>query len=724
MQSFDEKVKTRLQKEEEELLDSFLNLSEAIRKDSISHYKKIYEKDTANAVIEILLFLGAKYIDIPKEISQSDEQIQYLLSVNNIMSRKVTLTGNWWRDAMGPMLAETTSGDRIALIPSNDGGYTYFDVHANKRIKVNKYNKETIKKEAYCFYKPLPTRKLNLYDLLKYIFKAMDKADVFYALFSSLLVSLMGLIYPLLNKQIFEYLIPSGTKEDIIPMFSLLLGVAISTVLFRMTRVMILSRLKDKISFQLQSAIMMRVLNLSPVFFKKYSSGELASRVMSAMALCELVNEQMVTILLSALFGIVYWFQMNLFARELARWGGVVAIILILIVIVAMVLTIKINSLKTDLDAKRQGFVYQLFSGIVKIKLSGAKKRAFSRWATQYAKESKLIYSPPVFLKIGPALRNSIILFGSMVIYYLTIRYDISPSNYIAFNASYGALISTILEVAFITDSLSYIKPLYKMLLPVLEEVPEIEGAKPQIKELKGEIELSHVYFRYADDLPMVLKDISLKINAGESVGIVGGSGSGKSTLIRLILGFEEPVSGSVYFDSYDLARIDKKSVRQKIGVVLQNSKLMSGDIFSNIVAAAPNATLEDAWEAARIAGLEEDIRNMPMGMSTVLSEGSRSISGGQKQRLLIARAVAAKPKILIFDEATSALDNITQKQVTDALDALKCTKIIVAHRLSTIKNCDRIIVLDKGVIAEEGTYDELIRKNGLFAKMAARQVV
>ncbi len=204
----------------------------------------------------------------------------------------------------------------------------------------------------------------------------------------------------------------------------------------------------------------------------------------------------------------------------------------------------------------------------------------------------------------------------------------------------------------------------------------------------------------------------------------MGGSGSGKSTLIRLILGFEEPVSGSVYFDSYDLARIDKKSVRQKIGVVLQNSKLMSGDIFSNIVAAAPNATLEDAWEAARIAGLEEDIRNMPMGMSTVLSEGSRSISGGQKQRLLIARAVAAKPKILIFDEATSALDNITQKQVTDALDALKCTKIIVAHRLSTIKNCDRIIVLDKGVIAEEGTYDELIRKNGLFAKMAARQVV
>lgn len=260
------------------------------------------------------------------------------------------------------------------------------------------------------------------------------------------------------------------------------------------------------------------------------------------------------------------------------------------------------------------------------------------------------------------------------------------------------------------------------MVKPFFETVPEVAQDKEVITRLSGGVELSNISFRYKEDMPLVLDNLSLKIRPGEYVAIVGKTGCGKSTLMRILLGFETPQRGAVYYDSKDLKRIDVKSLRRKIGSVMQNGKLFTGDIYSNITIAAPWLTVDDAWEAAEIAGLAEDIRQMPMGMNTLLSEGQGGVSGGQRQRILIARAVAPKPKILMFDEATSALDNITQKQVSEALDNMKCTRIIIAHRLSTIRQCDRIIVLDKGKIIEDGTYEELLGLNGYFAELVERQ--
>ena len=222
--------------------------------------------------------------------------------------------------------------------------------------------------------------------------------------------------------------------------------------------------------------------------------------------------------------------------------------------------------------------------------------------------------------------------------------------------------------------------------------------------------------------MPYVIDGLDLKIRAGEYVAIVGTTGCGKSTLLRLLLGFETPEKGAVYYDGKDLAKLDLRSLRRHIGTVTQNGTLFQGDIYSNIVISAPQLSLDEAWEAAEIAGIADDIRAMPMGMQTVISEGQGGISGGQKQRLMIARAVAPRPKILLFDEATSALDNKTQKKVSDALDALKCTRIVIAHRLSTIRNCDRILVLSGGKIRESGTYDELIAQKGFFAELVERQ--
>jgi ABC-type bacteriocin/lantibiotic exporter with double-glycine peptidase domain len=259
---------------------------------------------------------------------------------------------------------------------------------------------------------------------------------------------------------------------------------------------------------------------------------------------------------------------------------------------------------------------------------------------------------------------------------------------------------------------------------PVLDASPEADKGKPVVKPLSGNIEINNVSFRYSENSPIIINNLSLKIKRGQYIAIVGRTGCGKSTLFRILLGFEEPDQGAVYFDDTDISKIDLRSLRRQIGVVMQNGKLFQGDIYSNIVISAPRLTVDDAWEAAETAGIADAIREMPMGMHTVVTEGSGGISGGQKQRIMIARAIAPKPKILLFDEATSALDNITQKQVSDALAALKSTRIVIAHRLSTIKQCDRVVVLDQGSVIEDGTYDELIKKDGYFAELVRRQQV
>ena len=357
-----------------------------------------------------------------------------------------------------------------------------------------------------------------------------------------------------------------------------------------------------------------------------------------------------------------------------------------------------------------------------KIKLAGAEKRAFAKWGRRYAEVSELIYHPPVILRANGAVTTAISLIGTIVMYYLAVQTRVSPSEYIAFNTAFGAVSAAFASLTGVALSVARIKPILEMAEPILKAEPESSENKSMVTKLNGNIELSNVYFRYDQNMPWVVNGMSLKIRAGEYVAIVGRTGCGKSTLVRLLLGFETPEKGAIYYDGKDLAGLDLRSLRRRIGTVTQNGSLFQGDIYSNIVISAPQLGLDDAWKAAELAGIADDIRAMPMGMQTMIAEGQGGISGGQKQRLMIARAVAARPKILIFDEATSALDNKTQKQVSDALDGLKCTRIVIAHRLSTIRNCDRILVLEGGRILEEGSYDELIARGGFFAELVERQ--
>ena len=374
-----------------------------------------------------------------------------------------------------------------------------------------------------------------------------------------------------------------------------------------------------------------------------------------------------------------------------------------------------------ELSGKEDGMTYALITGIQKIKLAGAEKRAFARWGNLYAENARLAYSPPMFIRLNSVISLAISLAGTIIMYVMAVKSGISVADYYAFDTAYGMVSGAFASLAGIALTVAQIKPILNMVKPFFDAVPEVSDGKQVITRLSGGIELSNVSFRYSENMPLVVDDMSLKIRPGQYVAIVGKTGCGKSTLMRLLLGFEHPQKGAIYYDGRDLERIDLRSLRRRIGAVMQTGSLFQGDIYSNIVISAPWLSQDEAWEAAELAGIADDIRAMPMGMNTIISEGSGGISGGQRQRLMIARAIAPKPRILMFDEATSALDNITQKKISEALASLKCTRIVIAHRLSTIKQCDRIIVLDNGKIIEDGKYDELIEKNGFFAELVAR---
>ena len=426
--------------------------------------------------------------------------------------------------------------------------------------------------------------------------------------------------------------------------------------------------------------------------------------------------------LISTVMSLAYLFQLIGFAPVLIP---VVVIILLATSAFSIFISLvqkKYTKKTLELSSKESGMTYEMINGIQKIRLSGSEKRVFAKWANAYSKSAQVRYHPPVILRISTAISLLITLLGNIAIYYIAARNNISVGSYMAFVTGYGTLSAAFASLTSMVGVITSIKPTYDMARPILEAEAEITQNKLVLEKIKGNIAFENVSFKYVENGPLILNDLSLNVKEGEYVAIVGQTGCGKSTLIRVLLGFEKPLSGKVLVDGHDINDVDPSSLRRKIGTVMQNGTLFHADIFSNIIISNPSLTEEDAWVAAEIANIADDIREMPMGMKTVISEGQGGISGGQKQRIMIARAIVHHPKILIFDEATSALDNKTQKSISESISRLKCTRIVIAHRLSTIKSADRIIMLAGGKIIEEGTYESLIDKKGKFAELVDRQ--
>ncbi|MDR1364168.1 MAG: ATP-binding cassette domain-containing protein [Oscillospiraceae bacterium] len=717
MNIFNSKQDIRKERDEEMYSDAFDDLLSIL---GISGPKMVYE--AKGAIASILKFLGKKVPEIQEDITDINTQLEYLLRPSNTMKRRIELLGNWWKDGMGCLLASKKSGEIVAIFPKKFRGYEYKN-NNGKMIKIDKNNASEFNIDAFCFYKSFPLDSLKIKDLLIFMVNCISKIDIVFIIGIYTLMQLLGMITPYLTKIIYDILIPSGVYNLIVPIAGTLLGLTLGTSLIRITQNVIKTRIQGKLSLSVNSAIMMRLFSLPATFFKKYSSGELASRVGYVATLCQIISDTVLSTILTAFFSLAYIFQMGQQAPTMIMPGIFLLMISIVFSIFITFARQNLNEKRINLSPKLQSLVYSFFGGIQKIKITGAEKRVFAKWAKNYSEIESLNYSPPMFLKISGVINTAIAAFGSIMLYWIATKSKVSIANYMAFNISYAAVSGAVMSLSDAALQIAGLRPILKLIEPFMKAKPENSSEGQIVTSLSGDIEINNVTFRYNEESEYILKNLSLKIKKGDYIAIVGKTGCGKSTLLRLLLGFEKPEKGAIYYNSRDINSLDMGSLRQKIGVVMQNGSIFSGDIFSNIIVTSPWKTMEDAQKAAQMTGLAEDIKKMPMGMHTLIVEGTGGISVGQKQRLMIARSIISNPPILYLDEATSALDNVTQSHVAENLAKLKCTRVVIAHRLSTVKSCNQIIVLDKGSIVEKGNFEELMAKKGKFYDLAIRQI-
>ena len=679
--------------------------------------------DVNDALETLLKHFGIRDRKIPASLKGFEEKLDYLLTASDIMFRKVTLEPGWSRDAMGVMVTSLTdSGAVITVVRNGAGVYVYKDPKTGKNVTVHKAEEQKIGNEAYCFYRPLPLRSLTLKDLIRYMTDSVDSWDIASFIIASLMVTLVGMILPKLNHILMGEVVKYGSLQLLGAVMSFMLFAMISSFMLSIIKSFVQSRIRTKLSVNVQAAAMMRVLSLPAGFFKKYSSGELSQYLSYVNSLCTTLVDSIFSTAITGVFSLVYLTQIFSYAKSLVIPSLVVSVLTLGLSIAGNMAQSQINKELMEISAQERGLTYALMGGVEKIRLSGAENRVFTKWLDLYTRGADLKFNPPVLVKFQKVFNAAITLTGTIVMYFIAVKSGVSVADYYAFNTAYAYVSSALSAITSVALAAATVKPSLELIRPLMEAEPEKHSGRESVATITGNIELSHVTFRYEKEGRKIIDDLSLKIPARQYVAIVGKTGCGKSTLLRLLLGFEQPESGAIFYDRKDIQTLDLGSLRKLIGTVLQEGELFSGSIFENITISAPNLSLQEAWDSAEIAGIADDIRAMPMGMSTVLQEGGGGISGGQKQRIMIARAVAPKPKLLLLDEATSALDNITQKQVSDALDRMRCTRIVIAHRLSTIRHCDRILVMDGGKIVEDGKYEQLIEKGGVFAELVERQ--
>jgi len=532
---------------------------------------------------------------------------------------------------------------------------------------------------------------------------------------------------------VFDNAIPQAGRGLLFQLTAALLLVALSTAAFKITQNVAMVRIQSKIDYSGQAAIWDRLLNLPTTFFKRYSAGDLADRASAIDKIRTIVAGAGVAAILGSFASMFNAIQMCFYSFALAGVGIALTLVYVSLTTTCNYLKLRLQRREMERRGKITGLVLQLISGVAKLRVSGTEDHAFRVWATDFAGMRKTAFKVGRIGNFMPVLNSGFSVISSIAIFFTMVKlqqsalekgeaFDLTTGDFLAFNAAFGIFLGAMQALGDASVNMLAIVPVFERLKPILEQVPEVDSTKAAPARLKGSIELSHVSFRYSEDGPWILRDLSLKIEEGEFIAIVGGSGSGKSTLMKVILGFEMPVRGSVYYDGQDLSTLDVRLVRRQLGVVLQESRLLPADIFRNIVGSS-SRSIADAWDAAGKAGLSDDIKRLPMGMHTYVSEGGGGFSGGQKQRLMIARALVHDPRILLLDEATSALDNRTQAIVTESMDRLQATRIVIAHRLSTIINADRICYLDRGEIKEQGSFQELMELDGLFAELAKRQM-
>lgn len=677
--------------------------------------------------------LGIK-IQAPEALSgweQLPDLIAAIAQASRIRTRRISLNSNWWQQDYGPLLAFTQDEQPVALLPTASGQYELFDPQTNQHTPIRARVAAQLAPMAYLFYRPLPDRALSSWDLLKFVSWGQAQ-NVMTLGWVSVAATVASMVTPLVTGVLIDEAIPDTHRPLLLQLGLGLFAASFGMFVFQFAQRRVLLRLQTSTDLTIQAAIWDRLLKLKPSFFRQYSTGDLQNRVSAIAQIRSHLSGTLLPALFTSLFSLLNLVLLFFFSFPLAGIAAIVAGVALWVNhILRLMLSPQLRALQ-ELEGHLLGTMVQIMGGIAKLRVAGAENRVFAYWAQHYRQQLHLVIKTQsledgltVFNTLLPVL-SSMAFFGvasSLTTLDAALPNGLSTGTFLAFNAAFGAFMTGTQDLSRTWIELLQVGILWERILPILAAQPEVDESKADPGPLSGQLKLDRVTFRYRAEGPLILDQMTLEANKGDFIAVVGPSGSGKSTLIRLLLGFETPTQGTVSYDGQDLAELDLTAVRRQLGVVLQNGRITSASLFENIAAGAL-ITLDQAWDAARLAALADEIAAMPMAMQTVISEGGSNLSGGQRQRLLIARALALKPKILLLDEATSALDNQTQAVISRNLEQMQVTRIAIAHRLSTIRHADRIYVLDRGRIVQQGTFEVLMTEPGLFARIMGRQVV
>ena len=645
--------------------------------------------------------------------------------------RRVRLAGEWWKKDAGPLLGLLQVGEEevrpVALLPVG-GGYTIFDPVTRDRTPVDARNADALLDDAITFYRPLPEPAPGFAGLLFWAASPYRKGlAVVFGLMAAM--TILGMIVPIAAGWLVDSLIPSADRPGLIWLALALMAIVLGQGVFRLLDALVAVRLQIQVITDLQAAVWDRLLRLPLGFFRRFTPGELLERAMVITALGKAANGSALRSLLGGLFAGVNVMLMAYYAPKVAGWAIAVACLTALITaVVGIAIRRRVMKLAV-VEGRVVGFVVGLIHGVSRIRAAGAEGRAFGQWSTRFAEQLRLETRIQRLKDIGTIAAILTAGIGTVVVFAATGAAigsepgKLSAGQFVAFLTAYGAFTAGLMGI---TETLvEVIDGLARQRLaqPILAEPLEPGPSLGDPGALSGTVSVENAVFRYQPNAPAVLAGVTIQAKPGEFVAVVGPSGSGKSTLLRLLVGFDQPEDGRVTYDGFDLKTLHLLAVRRQLGVVLQSAKVFVGTIFDNI-AAGHVVNTDEVWEAAKAAAFADELEKLPMKLHTPIADNGANLSGGQRQRLLLARALVHKPRILILDEATSALDNPTQAKVTAALKQRNVTRIVVAHRISTIAAADRIYVMDKGRVVQTGTFAELMAVDGLFRRLAANQFI
>jgi len=684
-------------------------------------------------------------LEFPEDADAADV-IETLTGPAGMRSRRVILDGKWWTHSGGPLVARVAERRRVprgptpftspslaagtgwvALIP-HLGGYRMraTDTQTNEihEWKVDASLASRLAPFAFTFYRRFDPRKLNAADMLRFA-ATHGGRDLMTLLMAGFIAALVGLFMPAATGWLIDQAIPSQASRTVESIIAGLAVAGVAIIALDVLRALAVMRFESRIGVAMQAALVDRVVSAPARFFRDFSSADLALRMGSVNTIQRTITGSTIGTFVTSIFLFANIGLMVAYSPALTAASMGIALVVVAISTVVGLARLRVGPRIEAMDGKLGAIQFEIFSGIAKLRAAAAEPRAFRKWYEKYDAFRSLM-GVSVRLSNWESVALSLLQpAATVMVLFLAWRLmptsGMSTGEFVAFHAALFALLGGVHTLVSTALDVVNLKPVWDRARPILETPPEDSGRQGLAHEPQGRIELRAVSFAYPGG-PVVLEDIDLAIEPGEFVAIVGASGSGKSTLLRLLLGFESPAIGQVSYDGRDLATLDLRHLRRRIGTVLQGGKLWAGDILTNI-AGANNIDANAALEAARRAGLERDIEAMPMGLYTVVGEGLSTLSGGQRQRVLIARALAGNPRILLLDEATSALDNLSQATVLEGLAALEATRVVIAHRLNTVRNADRIVVLDRGRIVQQGSFEELARASGPFSAMLARQI-